>query len=400
MPVFRVLVVLPLLGLLPGTIRAETHLSETALRVHAEAIVIDTHSDFLDRVSIDGTGLADDPQHAQTTLSKLRAGGVDAQFFSVFVPPAYAEYGFVQRTLELIDQLHREVDANADQIAIATSADDIIRIAGQGKVAALMGIEGGHSIDNRLSNLRSYYRLGVRYLTLTWNNTNDWADAAGDKSRWSGLTGFGELVVREMNRLGMMVDVSHVAAATFWDVLRVTRSPVIASHSATAHLTPADRNLDDKMIRAVAENGGVIQVTFYPKHIDTQFAGALDKTLSQRTAQFNGLADNHLLDPIQLDASQWELEKTIERSLPPPPLAAVLDHIEHIVRIGGINHVGIGSDFDGMGSAPAGLENVGKLPSLTQALLDRGYAEADIRKILGENLLRVMRVNETNANPD
>jgi membrane dipeptidase len=385
--------------MIAGATRAQTPLSEPARQLHMDAIVIDTHSDFLDRASFDGSGLADDPPHAQTTLSKLRAGGIDAQFFSVFVPPAYASYGYVRRTHELIDELYQQVAANAEQIAIATSADDLIRVTRQGKVAALIGIEGGHSIDNRLSHLRNYYRLGVRYLTLTWNNTNDWADAAGDRSRWSGLTGFGESVVREMNQLGMMVDVSHVAADTFWDVMRITRSPVIASHSASAHLTPADRNLSDEMIRAIAENGGVIQLTFYAKHIDSAFADALESALDARAEQLNSLADVHLLDPVQLDASQWDLEKTIERSLPPPPLAAVLDHIDHLVRIGGIDHVGIGSDYDGMGSAPADLAHAGQLPNLTQALLDRGYSNVEVKKVLGENLLRVMRENERLATP-
>jgi len=366
-------------------------------RLHAAAIVVDAHSDFLDRSVVDQSRLSDDPEGSQTTLGKLEAGQVDAQFFSIFVPPAYREYGYAGRTLELIDRLLLEVERNSDRIEMATSVAAIRRIAAEEKIAALMGIEGGHSIENRLEHLRNYYRLGVRYMTLTWTNTNDWADSSGDTPRWSGLNDFGLRVVAEMNRLGMMIDISHVSDDTFWDVIRNSRSPVIASHSAARALVDSDRNISDEMIVALAEAGGVIQVTFYSKHLQSAFASRYDQAVDEAAATFNRLGDQYLHDPIGLDIAQWSLEKEIERSIPPIPLSAVVDHIDHIVDLAGIDHVGLGSDFDGMGSAPVGLEHVGMMPAITEELVRRGYDEAGIRKILGENLLRVMAENESRA---
>ena len=366
-------------------------------RLHAAAIVVDAHSDFLDRSAVDHSSLSDDPDGSQTTLRKLEAGKVDAQFFSVFVPPAYREYGYAGRTLELIDRLLLEVEQNSDRIELATSVADIRRIAAEGRIAALMGIEGGHSIENRLGHLRNYYRLGVRYMTLTWNNTNDWADSSGDAPRWSGLNDFGLTVVAEMNRLGMMIDVSHVSDDTFWDVIRSSRSPVIASHSAARALVDSDRNMSDEMIAALAEAGGVIQVTFYSKHLQATFASRYERAVDEAAATFNRLGEQYIHDPIGLDIAQWSLEKEIEKSIPPLPLSVVVDHIDHIVDLAGIDHVGLGSDFDGMGSAPVGLEHVGMMPAITEELVRRGYDEASIRKILGENLLRVMADNEIRA---
>lgn len=366
-------------------------------RLHAAAIVIDAHSDFLDRSAVDHSRLSDDPEGSQTTLRKLEAGKVDAQFFSVFVPPAYREYGYAGRTLELIDRLLLEVEQNSNRIELATSVADIRRIAAEERVAALMGVEGGHSIENRLEHLRNYYRLGVRYMTLTWNNTNDWADSSGDTPRWSGLNDFGLTVVAEMNRLGMMIDVSHVSDDTFWDVIRSSRSPVIASHSAARALVDSDRNMGDEMIVALAEAGGVIQVTFYSKHLQPTFASRYERAVDEAAATFNRLGEQYIHDPIGLDIAQWSLEREIERSIPPLALSVVVDHIDHIVDLAGIDHVGLGSDFDGMGSAPVGLEHVGMMPAITEELVRRGYDEASIRKILGENLLRVMADNEIRA---
>ena len=366
-------------------------------RLHKSAIVIDAHSDYLDRSAIDGAGLGEDPPGGQTSVGKLREGQVDAQFFSVFVPPAYERYGYVERTHELIDRLLQQVARFPNQLEFATTADDIERISRSGKSAALMGIEGGHSIQNRLEHLRNYYRLGVRYMTLTWNNTNDWADASGDSARWSGLNDFGIEVVREMNRLGMMIDISHVSDDTFWDVMQHTSKPVIASHSLARSLRDTPRNMSDKMIKAMAENGGVVQVSFYSKHLDQAFADRFDQLKGEAKDQFNTLEKKYRDDPIQLDIAQWSLEKKIENEVSVPSYRKVVDHIDHIVQLVGPDHVGLGSDFDGMGSPPQGLEHIGKIKVITGELVKRGYSDEDTTKILGGNLLRVMRANEREA---
>ena len=360
-------------------------------RLHDAAIVIDAHSDFLDRSEIDGSRLTEDPPGAQTTLKKLQQGRVDAQFFSVFVPPAYERYGFARRTFELIDRLYRELEASPGDIRLVTTADGILRESAAGRIAALIGIEGGHSIEHNLALLRVYHRLGVRYMTLTWNNANEWADSSGDEARWDGLNAFGLDVVREMNRLGMMIDISHVSDAAFWDVMEHTRAPVIASHSLARELRGSARNMSDEMIRAMANNGGVIQVSFYAKHLDDEFKTAFDSAMEEAAAQFDALETQYADDPIELDEQSWSLEKRIEQALTPPSTARVADHIDHIVKVAGIDHVGIGSDFDGLGAPPAGLEHIGRIRTLTAELVRRGYTDADVKKILGENLLRVMR---------
>ncbi|MCH8958754.1 MAG: dipeptidase [Proteobacteria bacterium] len=361
-----------------------------AKRIHEEALVIDTHSDFLFRSDLDGSALTDDPPLAQTTLGKLEQGGVDAQFFAVWVPPEYKRYGYARKTLELIDDFYREIGQSPERIEMARTVADIKRIAESGKVAALMGIEGGHSIENRLELLRNYYRLGVRYLTLTWSNNNDWADSSSDVVKWGGLTDFGVAVVEEMNRIGMMIDISHVADTTFQDVMKTTRAPVIASHSSVRALNTHKRNMSDEMIVALAENGGVIQINFYPMFLDQQFHDAAYQALFAAKPEYATLATEYLDDQIGLMGPQWELYRKIADTLEKPPLSVLVDHIDHVVKLVGPDHVGLGSDFDGVSSLPIGMEHAGKLPALTEALVAKGYSEEDIRKILGGNLLRVM----------
>jgi membrane dipeptidase len=366
----------------------------TSARIHDAAIVFDAHSDFLDRAAADGSALVDDPDGAQTSLLKLEAGHVDAQFFAVFVPPAFRDYGYANRSYELIDKMLREIASNPSRIELATSVADVRRIAESGRIAALLSIEGGHSIENRLEHLRNFYRLGVRSMSLTWSNTNDWADSAGDSGRWSGLSDFGVEVVAEMNRLGMIIDVSHAAEDTFWDVIENSRAPVIASHSAARALMDSEHNLSDDMIVALADAGGVVNVTFFGGHLQPEFDTQYETAIDAAAAQIKNLGAQFLHDPIALDVAQWGLEKRIEATIVRPPLNAVVEHIDHIVNLVGIDHVGMGSDFDGMGSAPAGLEHAGMMPALTEALARRGYDEASLRKILGENLLRVMEETE------
>jgi membrane dipeptidase len=272
---------------------------------------------------------------------------------------------------------------------MAYTAEDIRRIAARGKIAALMGIEGGHAIEDSLATLRMFYKLGVRYMTLTHTNTNDWADSSGDinnanVAHHQGLTDFGRAVVREMNRLGMMVDISHVADKTFYDVIATTRAPIIASHSSARALADHPRNMTDDMLRAVAKNGGVVMVNFFDLFIDPRKAELAKQAKIKREELRRQFPD----DEQRVSA---ELEKWLAANNPgPTPLSMLIDHIDHIVKVAGIDHVGLGSDFDGDITPPQGLEDISKLPNITYELMKRGYSDADIKKVLGENFLRVM----------
>ena len=365
--------------------------------IHERAIVIDTHSDYLYRSDLTGDGLADEPENAQTTLAKLRQGGMDAQFFSVWASPAYEKYGYARKTLEYIDKFYQQVALHPDDLEVALTVDDIRRISGQGKIAALMGIEGGHMIENRLALLRNYYRLGVRYMTLTWSNGTRWADSSGDTELWGGLTDFGREVVLEMNRLGMMVDISHVSDDTFRDVMEVSKAPVIASHSSVRALRDHPRNMTDDMIRALAKNGGVIQINFYAYFIDPDFGDRADTAFAATNDELTAIASRNLDDMVAYDDAEWAYYRKVEGSVEWPPLSVLIDHIDHVVKLVGPKHVGLGSDFDGVTSLPVGLEHQGKMPNITRALVEKGYSEADIKLILGENLLRVMAAVEDTA---
>ncbi len=279
---------------------------------------------------------------------------------------------------------------------MAYSVADIERAHTEKKLAALMGIEGGHSIENDIRLLRDFYRLGVRYMTLSWSNTNEWADSSGDINdpkvqHHNGLTDFGKQVVLEMNRLGMMVDISHVADKTFWDVVAVTKAPVIASHSSARALVSAPRNMTDDMLRAVAKNGGVVDVNFCSCFLDQGYWDAEATQRKDKDAAIHNFAEKRTAEGkpptfIELD----QIEKEWQAKLPRPPFKVLIDHIDHIAKVAGIDHVGLGSDFDGVaGATPQGMNSAADLPKITQALLDRGYSEEDIRKILGGNVLRV-----------
>ncbi len=285
---------------------------------------------------------------------------------------------------------------------MAFSVADIERAHKEHKLAALMGIEGGHSIENDMHLLRDYYRLGVRYMTLSWSNTNEWADSSGDINdpkveHHNGLTDFGKQVVLEMNRLGMMVDISHVADKTFWDAIATTKAPVIASHSSARALVNAPRNMTDDMLRAVAKNGGVVQVNFFSGFDDQTYWDASRAQAKDRDAAIAAFVAKKKAEgqPVTyVDEDRIEREWTAK--LPRPPFKVLIDHIDHIAKIAGVDHVGLGSDFDGVGGAtPQGMDSAADLPKITQALLDRGYSADDIKKILGGNILRVFRQVET-----
>jgi len=360
-----------------------------ALEIHRRAIVIDTHNDITTPMTNDDYDLGGAPPVPyRTSIERMKQGGMTAEFFSLYVKPFYVtKGGAARRTLDMIDSVYRAVERHPNDLMFVTTAADIRKAKKQGKIACLMGIEGGHAIENSLATLREFHRLGVRYITLTWNNTNDWADAGRDEKRHNGLSDFGKEVVREMNRLGMLIDVSHVSDKTMSDALDVSKAPVIASHSSARALTNQPRNIPDDLLLRIAKNGGVVQVNFYAAFIDADAikAGAeRDKRLKLQT---DAIALKYKDDPERLAEEEDKLEAA--NPLPPTPISKLVDHIDHIVKVAGIDHVGIGADFDGANDFPEGAGDVSMLPNITYELLKRGYSEKDIRKILGENFLRV-----------
>ncbi|MBI3447851.1 MAG: membrane dipeptidase [Acidobacteria bacterium] len=369
---------------------SEEHVRE----VHRRAIVVDTHADTLWRVLDKGDDIVSSDGKGQVDLPRLLAGGVDGQFFSIWPQPLYGPSGWVKRSLRLIDALHGVVARSGGRMFLATSAADIRRADREGRVAALVGIEGGQAIEDDLGVLRMFYRAGVRYMTLTWSINTSWADSSGDKRVSHGLTGFGEQVVREMNRLGMLVDVSHVSDETFADVLRVTSAPVIASHSSCRAICDAKRNMTDDMLRALAKNGGVVMINYFSAFIDQDFAKAADKAEDGAKETISRIATETLGDPVARENRMWEMYTQLDGAIPPPSIERVLDHIEHVMRVAGPDHVGLGSDFDGITSAPKGLEDVSKLPAITRGLLERGHSDEEVIQVLGGNFLRVFESAE------
>jgi len=369
----------------------DAKLRERAMKLHREAIVIDTHNDITSPMTDQGydLGARDTSGRTQTDIPRMKEGGLDAEFFAIYVSASYARNGgSARRALDMIDGVYEQARRHPESLEMAFAADDIRRIYKIGKIAALMGIEGGHAIEDSLGALRQFYRLGVRYMTLTHSNTNNWADSSGDINNQNvkhhnGLTEFGREVVREMNRLGMMVDISHVADKTFWDAVEVSQAPVIASHSSARALTDIPRNMTDDMLKAVAKKGGVVMVNFGKSFVNTKYV----KPSAETQAKMDEIRNQYSGDPATMRAKLRELQG-------PPPrvtLDMLIDHFVHIARVAGVDHVGIGSDFDGVGGQlPEGMEEISKLPAITYELLKRGYSDADVKKVLGENFLRTM----------
>jgi len=369
----------------------DERLWQRALLIHRRAIVIDTHNDVTTPMTNDDFDLSGTPPTPyRTNIERMKKGGLTAEFFSLYVKPWYVEHGgSARRTMDMIDSVYRAVERHPRDLMFATSAADIRRAKRQGKIAALMGIEGGHAIEDSLATLREFYRLGVRYMTLTWNNTNNWADAGRGEKKHNGLSDFGKEVVREMNRLGMLVDVSHVSDETMSDALDVSKAPIIASHSSARALSNVPRNIPDDLLRRIAKNGGVVQVNFYSVFVDTNTVSPQSAERDRRLkAQQDAIDKKYKDDPERHAEESDKLEAA--NPLPPLPISKLIDHIDHIVKVAGIDHVGIGADFDGANDMPEGAQDVSMLPNITYELLKRGYSERDIRKILGENLLRVM----------
>ena len=363
--------------------------SPRASQIHRRAIVVDTHDDTPQRLLFDKTfDIGRRHDNGSIDVPRMREGGLDALFFSIWVPGDVTGPLAVRRAMALIDSVHEAVRRHPADLVLATTAADIRRAAAAGKIAALMGMEGGHMIDDDLGLLRSYASLGVRYLTLTHSANTNWADSSGDTPKHNGLTAFGRDVVRELNRLGVMVDVSHVADKTFYDALEVTRAPVIASHSSCRALSNHPRNMTDDMLRALARNGGVVMINFTVGFLSEEHRVASLKAGGTRSVRGavedvrqRGLRDSRKRSP--------HASAMMSGALPAVSWETIVDHIDHAVKVAGVEHVGLGSDFDGT-SLPLGMEDASMLPKLTQALLDRNYSERDIEKILGGNFLRVM----------
>jgi len=383
---------------LPAQQSSVPAVSPRAQSIHNSAIVVDTHADtpqrFLDE-NFD-IGSTDPKNVGHISLDKAKAGNLGAEFFSIWVEPTTNQGHFARHTLDLIDSVYEQAARHPDRMMMAFSVADIEQAHKEHKLAALMGIEGGHSIENDIRLLRDYYRLGVRYMTLSWSNTNEWADSSGDiddpkVEHHNGLTDFGKQVVLEMNRLGMMVDISHVSDKTFWDTIATTKAPVIASHSSARALTDHPRNMTDDMLRAVAKNGGVVQVNFFSAFVDENFLKAVDAQKSDREAAVEDYMAKRKAAGLPVSyIDRDRIEREWLAKIPRPPFSSLIDHIDHIAKVAGVDHVGLGSDFDGVsGATPQGIDSAADLPKITQALLDRGYKPDDIHKILGGNLLRV-----------
>jgi membrane dipeptidase len=367
----------------------DERLWQRALQIHRRAIVVDTHNDVTTPMTNDDFDLSGTPPTPyRTTIARMKQGGLTAEFFSLYIKPWYVQNGgSARRTLDMIDSVYRAVERHPRDLMFATSVADIRRAKRTGKVAALMGIEGGHAIEDSLPALREFYRLGVRYMTLTWNNTNNWADAGRGEKKHNGLSDFGKDVVREMNRLGMLVDVSHVSDKTMSDALDISKAPIIASHSSARALSDVPRNIPDDLLKRIAKNGGVVQVNFYTVFVDAKTVAPQSAERDRRLkAQQDAIDEKYKNDPERRAEESDKLEAA--HPLPPLPISKLIDHIDHIVKVAGIDHVGIGADFDGANDMPEGAQDVSMLPNITYELLKRGYSERDIRKILGENFLR------------
>ena len=363
--------------------------------IHKRAIAVDMHVDSVQRVLDEHVDLQQQLSDGHFDAVRARAGGLDAQFFSIWVEPQLFGGGgarAVKRADDQIAAIRALADKHPETWQLATSADDVRRAAQDGKIAALMGLEGGYAIDEKLENVQRYYDLGVRYMSPAWSVSTSWAGSSGDEIGASrGLNEFGKSVVREMNRLGMMVDVSHVSDKTFWDIVNTSTKPVVATHSACRAIADVPRNLTDDMIRALANTGGVVNVIFYPEHIEPGWSELKKRVDVEIAPLVQQASESEAGDAVHKKMARDRVrQREYARRLPAVHVSRIVDHIDRIVKIAGVDHVGIGSDFDGVQATTADLATVADLPNLTKELLRRGYSESDVDKILGGNMLRVM----------
>jgi membrane dipeptidase len=371
------------------------------LGIHNSALIIDTHADTPGRFVDENFDFAQDAGTGYLDFNKIKAGNLGAEFFSIWVNPWTFKGQEIKRSLDMIDSVYEQARLHPDKMMMAFSTQDILAAHRQRKLAALLGVEGGHAIQGDMRVLRDYYRLGVRYMTLTWSNTNELGDSSGDLDdkkveHHDGITDFGRQVVREMNRLGMMVDISHVADRTFYQALVASRAPVIASHSSSRALTNVPRNMTDEMLIALARNGGVAQVNFYCGFISQKWVDGMNQLKAQHDPDYE--KERSLFMEPQTPEVREHIDAAnaaLALKVPRPPLSDLIDHIDHMVKVAGVDHVGLGSDFDGIDCSPQGLDSAADLPKITQVLSERGYTAADLNKILGGNLMRVFGEVET-----
>jgi membrane dipeptidase len=365
---------------------------QVAAQALEHAIIIDTHADTPQVLLEQGYDLASPTSPYMISIPKMRSGHLGAEFFSIWVDVTWPKQDLIHRALDLIDVTDQQVARHSDVLGLATTADDIERLHREGKIAVLMGVEGGHQIEGDLHVLDTFYHLGVRYMTLTHTKNDELGDSSGDKPGWKGLSPLGRQAIERMNQLGMMVDISHVSDNTFYDALAVSKAPLIASHSSCRALCSAPRNMTDDMIRALAKNGGVMDINFYSGFLSQPYLDGYGKIEKQVEDELAAARARYAKQGKRLSyVEEVRIEQRLTKDLPVPSYTAIADHIEHAVKVGGIDHVGLGSDFDGIDSAPRGMEDVSKIPDLVRELARRGYGEEDLEKILGGNVLRVMR---------
>ncbi len=380
--------------LLAGAAPADD-LAARARKIHFSSIVLDTHADTTQRLLSGKIDIAKRDPEGHIDIPRMREGGLNAQFFSIWISGKILGPAAVQKALDQIDVIRTMVRLHSTDMLLATTAGDVRRARAQGKIAVLMGLEGGHMIGNDLGVLRIYAALGVRYITLTHFYNDEWADSSTDKPAHNGLTAFGKDVVREMNRQGILIDVSHVSDKTFYDALEVSKAPLMASHSSVRAISNHPRNMSDDMIKALAAKGGVIQINYERNFLSQEYNDAYKAAagdISRMEAQFQKECGDDGECLVKAEA-RFSKQLTDEGKLPHVSWEKIIEHIDHVVKIVGPDHVGLGSDFDGA-DMPDGMEDASKLPRITEALLRKGYSEADIRKILGGNMLRVMEQAE------
>jgi membrane dipeptidase len=370
-------------------------IAERARKLHFSSIVLDTHDDTTQRFFSKDFDLGKRNPDGHVDIPRMREGGMNAIFFSIWIDGRIMGPPAVEKALDQIDAVHENVLRYSKDVVFCRTAEEVRRAHAQGKIAALMGVEGGHMIGNDIRVLRMFGDLGVRYMTLAHFYNHEWADSSTDKPAHNGLTDFGKDVVREMNRQGIMVDISHVSDKTFFDALEVSKAPLIASHSSCRALCNHPRDMSDDMIRALAAKGGVIQINYERSFIDQAYKDAYDKVSGGVVAATEKITKECADDADCIGRKSKDLQTQLEASgaLPRVSWERIIDHIDHVVKLVGPDHVGLGSDFDGA-TMPDGMEDCSKLPKITEALMRKGYKDEDIRKILGENLLRVMEQTE------
>ena len=383
----------------------EGDISAGAKKLHFSSIVVDTHDDTTQRFLDGKFDLGARNSTGSIDIPRMREGGLGAIFFSIWIPSKITGTEAVNRALAQIEAVREQVRTHPKDLALATTAAEVREARKQGKIAALMGVEGGHMINSDLDVLRKFASLGVRYMTLTHSGNDEWADSSTDKPAHNGLTDFGKDVVREMNLLGVMVDISHVSDKTFYDALEISKAPLIASHSSCRAICDAPRNMTDQMMKDLAAKGGVIQINYHVGFLSQEFRDAekahpeINKAIGEEVQKLCGGNEGCQL----IEGDRLTREYVQEGKLPRVDWTKIIEHIDHAVKVAGVDHVGLGSDFDGA-NMPYGMEDATKLPKITEALLKKGYSERDVRKILGENALRVMteveRVSrELNSSP-